>query len=89
MPEGTMSGLELYRRGDPDHQETLRDDALIGELQPDDLFEYVQIYRDKDGTERTTWVAGDAAVWDLGPAEGRWDGPIQTTIEMEWREPGE
>jgi hypothetical protein len=76
-------------RGDPDHQQSLRDDEAIGELQPDDLLEYVQIYRDKDGTERTTWVTGDAPVWELGPPEGRWDRPIETTIEMEWRDPRE
>lgn len=67
-------------RGDPDHGEILRDDAAIGALQPDDMVECVQIYRDKDGVERTTWVTSEVRPWDLGPVQGRWDAPVETTV---------
>lgn len=70
-------------RGD----DALREDVAIGELQADDFFEFVQVYTKPGGSEHTTWVTGDAAVWELGPAEGQWERPIQTTIEMEWRPP--
>jgi len=75
-------------RGDTDSRETLTNDAAIGELQPDDRFEVVQIFTAADGMERTTWATADAAVWELGPAEGRWDGPLATGIVVEPRMPG-
>lgn len=60
--------------------EVLEDDATIGELQPDDRFEFVQLVPQPDGSERTTWVTGDAAVHELGPDEGRWEKAIATGI---------
>ena len=70
-------------RGDVDRGEILRDDATIGSLEADDRFEFVQIIPGPDGADTTTWVTADAAAWELGPAEGRWDGPIMTTKVFE------
>lgn len=53
-------------RGDPDHGEILKDDSNMGALQPDDRFECVRIVRNRDGTERMTWVTGEATASALG-----------------------
>lgn len=72
-----------------DDGEVLRDDARIGAFQADDVVEFVEIVDEPDGRERTTWVTGDADPWDLGPPEGIWRGPAETSILMEWNPPPE
>jgi len=74
-------------RDETDSRETLTDDAAIGEFQADDRFEVVQVFSAPDGTKRTTWATADAAVWELGPAEGRWHGPTPTRVLLERRLP--
>jgi hypothetical protein len=40
----------------------------------------VQIYRDEQGHERTTWVSSDGAAWDFGPPERAWEDPLPKGI---------
>lgn len=75
-------------RGDIDNGAIFRDDESIGQLLADDRLEFAEIVADADGSERTTWVTADAAAWELGPAEGRWDGPLPAGVELERRRHG-
>ena len=52
--------IRAVHRGDPDDGVILTDDALIGELQPDDVVEFVPFVAEPDDTVRPSWVASDA-----------------------------
>ncbi len=58
--------VAVIRGGDDDGQ-VLRNDAEIGELRPDDVVEFAPIIRERDGTERPSWVTSDAAPEELVP----------------------
>lgn len=62
---------------------SLRTDAAVGALRPDDRIEFVQLVRRADGSERTTWATADARPDELGPAEGVWTEPVETTAVFE------
>lgn len=52
--------IHAVHRGDPDDGAILTDDRLIGELQADDIVEFVPFITEPDGTVRPSWVASDA-----------------------------
>lgn len=52
--------IRAVHRGDPDDGRILTDDALIGELQPDDMVEFLPLITEPDGTVRPSRVASDA-----------------------------
>jgi hypothetical protein len=51
--------INAVHRGDPDDGVILTDDRSIGELQPDDIVEFVPFVTEADGTVRPSWVASD------------------------------
>jgi len=75
-------------RGDVDNGVVFRDDESIGELLAEDRIEFAEIVTETDGRERATWVTADAAAWELGPVEGRWDGLLPRGVVLERRLPG-
>jgi len=52
--------IHAVHRGDPDDGKILTDDALIGELRPEDVVEFLPLITEPDGTVRPSWVASDA-----------------------------
>ena len=66
-------------RGD----ETLKDDAQIGELIRGDRLDVAAIITEPDGTERVSWSTADARPDELGPVLGVWDGAVKTGILMQ------
>jgi hypothetical protein len=57
---GQLVLIRAVHRGDPDDGVILTDDRLIGELQADDVVEFVPFVTEPDGTIRPSWVASDA-----------------------------
>lgn len=66
--KGQLVLLRAVHQGDPDDGVILSDDRLIGELQPDDIVEFVTFVTEPDGTVRPSWVASDASPAELQPA---------------------
>ena len=52
--------LRAVHRGDPDDGVILTDDELIGELQPDDIVEFVPFVAEPGVGTRPSWVTSDA-----------------------------
>ncbi len=73
--------IAVHRGGDDGA--ILRTDVDVGELRSDDRIEFVQVVRRADGTEHTTWATADARPDELGPAEGVWTEPVETTAVFE------
>ena len=71
-------------RGDGD---SLREDDAVRELRPGDFVEVAPLIAKADGSERASWATSDAAPAELGPAEGRFDGPVPDGLLLrQWGE---
>ncbi len=66
-------------RGD----ETLKDDAQIGDFIRGDRLDVAAIITEPDGTERVSWSTADSRPDELGPALGVWDGAVKTGLLMQ------
>jgi len=66
-------------RGD----ETLKDDAQIGDLIRGDRLDVAAIITEPDGTERVSWSTADARPDELEPVLGVWNGEVKTGILMQ------
>jgi hypothetical protein len=60
LAKGQRVIIRAVDRGDPDDGVILADDLLIGELQPNDMVEFLPLITEPDGTVRPSWVASDA-----------------------------